>query len=65
MRWPFDARTKDGLLRHPTAARAWKEFDELHKDFSKEPCNLRLGLASDGFIPFRTMSVKYSTWLRF
>lgn len=30
--------------------------------FSVEPRNLRLGLATDGFNPFRTLSSKYSCW---
>ncbi|XVE92524.1 hypothetical protein REPUB_Repub01dG0104600 [Reevesia pubescens] len=62
MRWHFDKRIDDGDLRHPADARAWKEFDVLHKDFSEDPRNVRLGLASDGFNPFRTLSVKHSTW---
>ncbi|OMO89985.1 Transposon, En/Spm-like protein [Corchorus capsularis] len=31
-------------------------------DFASEPRNVRLGLASDGFNPFKTMSSTYSTW---
>ena len=62
MQWHYDERIEDGFLRHPADAPAWKEFDTLHKDFSKDPRNVRLGLASDGFNPFRTMNVKHSTW---
>ena len=62
MRWHYDERIDDGYLRHPVDSIAWKEFDNRYKDFSKEPRNIRLGLASDGFNPFRTMSISHSTW---
>ncbi|XP_071714474.1 uncharacterized protein [Rutidosis leptorrhynchoides] len=62
MRWHQESRTKDGLLRRPTDSPAWKTFDHQNREFSKEPRNVRLGLASDGFNPFRNMSVSYSTW---
>ncbi|XP_058746180.1 uncharacterized protein LOC131619054 [Vicia villosa] len=62
MRWHEEERSKDGKLRHPTDGKAWKDFDELHPDFSSESRNVRLGLTSDGFNPFRTMSLSHSTW---
>lgn len=52
----------DGKLRHPVDGQAWKDFDRLHSDFTSESCNVRLGLSSDGFNPFRTMSILHSTW---
>ncbi|XP_019233784.1 PREDICTED: uncharacterized protein LOC109214325 [Nicotiana attenuata] len=57
-----EERSKDGKLRHPADGQAWKDFDSLHPDFAKDSHNLRLGLASDGFNPFRTMSISHSTW---
>ncbi|XP_043714991.1 uncharacterized protein LOC122663380 [Telopea speciosissima] len=62
MRWHYEGRTNDQRLRHPADGQAWKEFDKLHPTFSEEPRNIRLGLASDGFNPFKSMSVKYSIW---
>ncbi|XP_042460417.1 uncharacterized protein LOC122043920 [Zingiber officinale] len=62
MTWHDRGRPKDGNLRHPADGKAWKEFDMLYPDFAKEPRNVRLGLASDGFNPFRTMSIAHSTW---
>ncbi|XP_057992353.1 uncharacterized protein LOC110636261 [Hevea brasiliensis] len=50
-------RNGDGYLRHPANSIAWKEFDNRYKEFSKDPHNVRLGLASDGFNPFRNMSI--------
>jgi len=49
-------------MRHLADGDAWKSFDRLHGDFSVDSHNVRLGLASDGFNPFRTMSISYSTW---
>ena len=37
-------------------------FDEKNPDFAVDSRNVRLGLATDGFNPFRTMSVAHSTW---
>lgn len=62
MRWHEETRTKDGCLRHPADSPAWNTFDFKYPEFAKEPRNVRLGLASDGFNPFRTMSVSHSTW---
>ncbi|XP_019260867.1 PREDICTED: uncharacterized protein LOC109238842 [Nicotiana attenuata] len=39
---------------------ALKAFDSLHPDFSRDPQNVRLGLSSDGFNPFQTMSISHS-----
>ncbi|XP_019265558.1 PREDICTED: uncharacterized protein LOC109243116 [Nicotiana attenuata] len=62
MRWHANERPNDENLRHPADGEAWKDFDSLHADFSKDPRNVRLGLSSDGFNPFRTMSISHSTW---
>ncbi|KAL4554290.1 hypothetical protein LXL04_039586, partial [Taraxacum kok-saghyz] len=63
MQWHAHIKSKeDGVLRHPTDGKAWKHFDTIYPDFSKEPRNVRQGLASDGFNPFGTMSTSYSTW---
>lgn len=61
MRWHKEKCVDDGVLRHPSDAKAWKEFDKVHKSFSKDLRNVRLGLASDGFNPFSNMSTFYST----
>lgn len=62
MRWHHDLRVNDGVMRHPADSLAWKSFDELHKDFSLDPRNVRLGLASDGFQPFNQSKTSYSIW---
>ncbi|XP_052171518.1 uncharacterized protein LOC127787497 [Diospyros lotus] len=62
MRWHFDKRVDDGVIRHPTDSMAWKDFDKVHPNFSSEPRNVRLGLASDGFQPFSNSRTPYSIW---
>ncbi|OMO62810.1 Transposon, En/Spm-like protein [Corchorus capsularis] len=62
MRWHEEGRTKDMKLKHPADSEAWKAFDSLFPDFAKDPRNVRLGLTTDGFNPFKTMSLSYSIW---
>ncbi|KAG8473030.1 hypothetical protein CXB51_034950 [Gossypium anomalum] len=62
MTWHNDQRTDDGLLRHPADSLAWKSFDSKFPSFASDPQNVRLGLAADGFNPFKIMSTSYSTW---
>nr|XP_051205528.1 uncharacterized protein LOC127319590 [Lolium perenne] len=35
-------------LSHPADGDAWKDFDNIHKDFAADARNIRLGLATDG-----------------
>lgn len=39
-----------------------ERFNSLHSEFARDSRNLSLGLESDGFNPFRTMSISHSTW---
>ena len=64
MKWHAEGRIKDGVLRHPADALAWKEFDSKYEDFASDPRNVRLGLSADGFNPFVNItSVSHSMWL--
>lgn len=64
MRWHKDKRLNDeNKIRHPADSIAWKEFDKMYPDFARDPRNVRLGLATDGFNPFGNMSTSYSMWL--
>ena len=62
MRWHAEERVDDGILRHPADSLAWKTFDQKYPDFASDCHNVRLGLASDGFSPFRTIGIPHSTW---
>ncbi|XP_021771721.1 uncharacterized protein LOC110735847 [Chenopodium quinoa] len=63
MTWHETDRKKDDKLRHPADGQAWKDFDVAHPQFASDFRNVRLGLTTDGYNPFRTMSVSYSIWL--
>nr|XP_033511982.1 uncharacterized protein LOC104096129 isoform X1 [Nicotiana tomentosiformis]XP_033511983.1 uncharacterized protein LOC104096129 isoform X2 [Nicotiana tomentosiformis] len=62
MRWHASSSNEDGLMRHPRDGEAWKTFDRTHFGFASDPQNVRLGLATDGFSPFGTMSTTSSIW---
>ncbi|XP_021840141.2 uncharacterized protein [Spinacia oleracea] len=65
MRWHDTERLGEDdkkILRHPSDALTWKEFDERHRDFALDPRTVRLGLLSDGLNPYRLMNTTYSTW---
>ncbi|GJS58354.1 hypothetical protein Tco_0653138 [Tanacetum coccineum] len=51
-----------GKMQHLVDGRAWKNFDTKYPNFSKEPRNVRLELAVDGFNPFSNLSQAYSMW---
>ncbi|KAL6547459.1 hypothetical protein OROMI_023180 [Orobanche minor] len=44
MIWHQKDRVKDGMLRHPADASAWRDFDKMYPDFSDDPRSVRLGL---------------------
>jgi len=62
MRWHILNNNPDGLLRHPRDGKAWKIFDQIHPEFALEPRNVCLGLATNGFNPYRTMNNSHSIW---
>ncbi|RDX99034.1 hypothetical protein CR513_17969, partial [Mucuna pruriens] len=62
MRWHSDNERDPTFLCHPSDAEAWKHFDRLHPEFSKDPRNVRLGLCADGFNPFGQYGKSYSCW---
>ncbi|XP_068486941.1 uncharacterized protein [Phaseolus vulgaris] len=62
MRWHASESTDEGILRHPRDSEAWKSFDFKHPQFSSDPRNVRLGLATDGFNPYGNLSTSHSIW---
>ncbi|XP_071740443.1 uncharacterized protein [Rutidosis leptorrhynchoides] len=63
MTWHTTGRcTEEGKMRHQVDGRAWKEIDKRYPDFAREPRNVRLGLAADGFNPHGNLSTAYSMW---
>ncbi|CAM8940897.1 unnamed protein product [Rhodiola kirilowii] len=62
MSWHASHSTDPNSMVHPSDGEAWKHFDSCYPDFSAETRNVRLGLCSDGFNPFRNNSKSYSCW---
>ncbi|XP_021754565.1 uncharacterized protein LOC110719895 [Chenopodium quinoa] len=60
MTWHSKWRENDHLLHHPVDGQAWKEFDSLYPKFADDPRNARLGLATDGFSLFNSMSIVHT-----
>nr|GEV99147.1 reverse transcriptase domain-containing protein [Tanacetum cinerariifolium] len=54
--------TEPGKMQHLVDGRVWKNFDTKYPDFAKEPRNVRLGLAVDGFNLFGNLSQSYNMW---
>nr|GEZ74165.1 hypothetical protein [Tanacetum cinerariifolium] len=50
----------DGLMKHHADSPAWNMFNKKYPEFGCESRNVRLGLASDGFNPFRTMTISHT-----
>ena len=61
MRWHKEELVKDGKVRHPANSLAWKHVDDMYQHIALDPCNVRLGLASDAFNPFGMLNVTYTT----
>ncbi|GJV84824.1 leucine-rich repeat protein [Tanacetum coccineum] len=63
MRWHKEKRVRDdNIARHPADTEAWKHLDKIDPPFARDPRNIRLGLATDGFNPFGNLSNPYSIW---
>ncbi|CAM8943756.1 unnamed protein product [Rhodiola kirilowii] len=62
MRWHEVRRVEEGLIRHPADSEACQDFDNKFPEFSKDIRNVRLGLATDGFNPFRAAALSHNTW---
>ena len=47
---------------HASNDEAWKHFNSVHPHFSVESRNVRLGLCTEKFNPFRSFVAPYSCW---
>lgn len=61
MTWHADGRSGDGQIRHPADGEEWKRLDAEYPEFAAEARNVRLGLSSDGFEPFKS-GEPHSLW---
>ncbi|CAL5208846.1 unnamed protein product [Lathyrus oleraceus] len=63
MIWHHTNKESPGTMRYPSDGEVWKHFDQIHTDYVAEPRNVRLGLCSDGFIPYvQVLGSEYSCW---
>ena len=53
MRWYGEHEWDDGVMRHCSNSPVWKHFNTINPSFASEIRNVRLGLSTDGFQPFR------------
>jgi hypothetical protein len=60
--WHQSYDAVDGVMVHPSNDEAWKHFNSMHPHFSVESRNVRLGLCTHGFNPFRSFTAPYSCW---
>ena len=61
--WASDECKKDnGVLRHPSDAQQWKDFDANYLEFHEDPRNVRFTLSTDGMNPFGDRTSTHSTW---
>ena len=60
--WHSTHTSQDGKMRHPVDSEAWKTIDDTWPSFASDSRNLRLGLAADGFNPYKNLSSTYSCW---
>ena len=62
-RWHREKRVAEkNVWRHPADGEAWKHIDEKFDWFPKDPRNIKLGVSTDGFNPFGSMTNAYSMW---
>jgi hypothetical protein len=49
-------------MSYPSDGTAWKALDHYDPSFARDPRNVRVGLATDGFTPFNSNAAPYSCW---
>jgi hypothetical protein len=64
MRWHKEEICNNtGCMSHPSDGTAWKALHHYDPCFARNPWNVRVGLATDGFTPFNSNAAPYSCWL--
>ena len=62
MRWHHEHKCPPGFMAHPYDSEAWKHLDTSYPSFAAEPRNVRVGLCTDGVLPFGHYGQTYSCW---
>ncbi|KAM6572621.1 hypothetical protein CsatA_016701 [Cannabis sativa] len=63
MRWHKEKHVNvEGEMKHPADTEQWKDFDKQYPWFAQDARNVRLGLATKGFNPFKNTNSSYKFW---
>jgi hypothetical protein len=62
MTWHVNNKSGGMLVRHATILMQWQFIDEKWLDFTQQPRNINLGLATNGINPFVKKCSTWSTW---
>jgi hypothetical protein len=63
MRWHKEGiRNNTGCMSHPSNGTVWKALDHYDPNFARDPRNVGVRLATDGFTPFNSNATPYSCW---
>ena len=63
MRWHGERELHDpDTMTHISDGAAWKHINNEFPQFASDVRNVRLGLSTDGFNPFKNMNLAYSIW---
>jgi hypothetical protein len=58
MRWHNEGvRENNQVMVCPSDSEAWKALDNFDADYFKDARNVRVGLATDGFLPYNTSAI--------
>jgi hypothetical protein len=61
MRWHKDGvRENHQVMVHPSDSEAWKALDDFDPNFARDARNVRIRLATYGFMPYNTSASSYS-----
>ncbi|XP_022873154.1 uncharacterized protein LOC111392118 [Olea europaea var. sylvestris] len=59
LRWHKNNKSSDGKIKHPVNSLSWEMINRRWPHFASDSQNIRLGLATDGFNPFKDLNSKY------
>ena len=62
MRWYYENKRIDGVMRHASHGEAWLHFDRTYPEFASNLRNVGLGFCAGGFTPNNQFSKPYSCW---
>jgi hypothetical protein len=63
MTWHTSNKSGDGMVDHVADSRQWHFIDEKWPNFANEPCNVHMGLTTNGINLFAKKCSTWSTWL--